>query len=161
LRATGTPQTGNTAENIGPLPNLSAVYELLTFATPEDICTWTGQGGNCGGEDEAVFLGDGSPLSNQAASLGNVQQYVLENVSAGESVTCSLVGPNGDADLYVRFGEEAIADAGSALNNCESLTYTSNEQCTATAVSNTMLYAAVHAFGAYSGLQITCSTSLY
>jgi len=104
-----------------------------------------------------IDLTDGQTLDRQTADTGNVQQYALD-VAAGSTVSCSTNGRKGDADLYLRFGEEAEANSNSNNNECGSYSSNSNERCeTGAASSATTLYAAVHAFSGYSRLSITCT----
>jgi hypothetical protein len=108
-----------------------------------------------------IPLEDGVPVSDLSGSTGAVQQYYLSDLSGGlegESVTCSLTGNNGDADLYLRFRDEAEVDINSNVNECGSYTSSSIESCTtgAAPAGTTHLYAAVHAFAPYSGLTILC-----
>jgi len=142
-------------------------FAALRFCTAEVIsesiyrdtinAAWKAVGvcDGCGSSD-TIVLTDGVPLENQAGQTGDVQQYVLENVSAGTAVTCSLAGSNGDADLYVGFGGQT--GPGEEFD-CSSLSPTSNEECTVgPSASSTDLYVAIYAFSGYSGLQITCAS---
>ena len=106
-----------------------------------------------------IALTDGVPLGNQDGDLGNVQQYTLD-VDAGKTVTCTTACNNGDADLYLRFGAEAEPNPSSSVNECGSYSSNSNESCTtgATPTADT-LYAAVHAYAAFTNLTITCTSS--
>jgi len=105
-----------------------------------------------------VELFDGVAESGQSGTTGDVQQYFLLGVNAGDSVTCTTSCNNGDADLYLRFGAEAEPNPTSAVNECGSYSSNSNESCTTSAASSaTTLYAAVHAYATYSALAITCT----
>jgi len=106
-----------------------------------------------------INLTDGQSLSGQSGDTGVVQQYTL-SVSSGDTVTCATACNNGDADLYLRFGAEAVPDSRSSVNECGSYSLNSNEQCaTGSAPGDTTLYAAVHAYKAYTDLTITCTIS--
>jgi len=121
------------------------------------IAAWEAVGvcDGCGSSNTVIVLTDGIPLNDQEGQTGDVQQYILENVSAGATVTCSLAGSNGDADLYVWFGDET---GPGEEDFCSSFSPISNEECTVgPAASNTNLYATIAAFEEYSGLQITCT----
>ena len=143
-------------------------FEAIRFCTAEVVSdsiyrdrinlAWKAVGVCDGCGREAIVLSDGVPMNNQEGQMGDVQQYILENVSTGAAVTCSLVGSNGDADLYVQFGSQT--GPGEEFD-CSSLSFTSNEECTVgPADLNTDLYVAVHAYSGYSGLQITCTGNL-
>lgn len=109
---------------------------------------------------EPIPIFNAEPLSGQSAEEQELQQYVLKGVPAGMEVTCKTEADTGDADLYVRFGAEAVGDPSSSLNrnNCTSATWLSSETCTTPAtVSETDVYAGVHAWEAYTDLTIVCS----
>ena len=110
---------------------------------------------------EPIVLNDGEVLTNQSGATGEIQQYIINGVEAGQTVTCATSCNNGDADLYLRFGAEAEANPNSTNNECGSYSADSNEACTTdSALSNdTTLYGAVHAFSAYSNLTISCSVN--
>ncbi|KAL3815308.1 hypothetical protein ACHAXA_006810 [Cyclostephanos tholiformis] len=99
------------------------------------------------------------PITNLALNQGVANHYYMD-VTAGQTVSCSTNGPNGDADLYMRFGEPALLDPSFTGNVCAGYTATSNELCSNIAVSvNTKVYAAVHAFAAFNGLTFQCTTT--
>jgi vibriolysin len=105
-----------------------------------------------------IPLTDGVAATGQSGATGAVQQYTLD-VAAGDTVTCTTVCDNGDADLYLRFGAAAEADPNSTVNECGSYSSGSDESCvTGNAPSADTLYAAVHAFSAYTDLAITCTS---
>jgi bacillolysin len=106
-----------------------------------------------------IALSDDVPLDKQDADTGNIQPYTL-NVATGDLVTCTTSCNNGDADLYLRFGAEAEANPNSIVNECSSYSSNSNESCTTGAAQiDDTLYAAVHAYAAYTDLTITCIIS--
>ncbi len=96
-------------------------------------------------------------FSNQAASTGELHHYTMP-IREGLTVTCSTVGSNGDADLYVRFGLEVIPNPSNSANACASAGFTSSESCTTGGAPSggTIAYAGVHAYDSYSGLTVTC-----
>ncbi|KAL3812176.1 hypothetical protein ACHAXA_011862 [Cyclostephanos tholiformis] len=99
------------------------------------------------------------PITNMALSAGSVRHYYMD-VIAGQTVSCSTNGPNGDADLYLRFGSEAVPDPAFTGNTCFSTSEFSIESCTTfAALGPTRVYAAVHAFSAFSGLTFQCTKS--
>jgi len=154
--------TSNEECTVGPAVSTmdlyAAIHAYSGYSGLQITCTCDGcSDPNPAIPDNAIELDDGVPLNNQGGRTGFVQQYVLESVSPGATVTCSLAGSNGDADLYVRFGDEAGPQE---VNDCSSFSPTSNEECTVGPVASTTdLYAAIHAFSGYSGLQITCSST--
>ncbi|KAL3761985.1 hypothetical protein ACHAW5_006491 [Stephanodiscus triporus] len=99
------------------------------------------------------------PINNMALSGGQIRHYYIE-VTTGQTVSCSTNGPNGDADLYMRFGDQAIPDSAFVGNACSSDSDTSMESCsTAAAWAPTRVYAAVHAWSTFSGLTFQCTVS--
>jgi hypothetical protein len=67
-----------------------------------------------------------TPITNMALSGGSIQQYFVE-VFAGRTVSCLTNGPNGNTDLYLRFGSEAVPDPAFTGNACSSTSETSME----------------------------------
>ena len=102
-------------------------------------------------EGESIYLSPGVPLTDQAHD--SEQQYILDPVAAGDYVTCTLNGDNGDADIEIFF-ENA------PNNGCSSFNAGSEETCrVGPATSDTVLYAIVIAYQPYTDLSITCSIS--
>jgi Zn-dependent metalloprotease len=112
--------------------------------------------------ENAVELTDGVPLLGQAAGVSNqVKHYYLPGVVYGETVTCSIAGSIGDANLYVSTNGFAHPSTLSPVNSCTSDTPGSNEQCTTFPVTlNTAsVYVAVKASTPFSGLSVTCAVN--
>ncbi|KAL3771454.1 hypothetical protein ACHAW5_000109 [Stephanodiscus triporus] len=98
-----------------------------------------------------------APINNMALTGGQIRHYYME-VTTGQIVLCSTNGPNGDADLYMRVGDQAVPDSAFAGNACSSDSGTSMESCsTAAALAPTRVYAAVHAWSTFSGLTFQCT----
>jgi bacillolysin len=107
--------------------------------------------------NDPINIFNGVLLSGQDATTGNIQPYTLA-VASGSTVTCTTSCNNGDADLYLRFGDEAEANPSSTANECGSYSSTSNESCTTgAAASATTLFAGIHAYAGYTNLSITCT----
>ncbi|HPF73707.1 MAG: pre-peptidase C-terminal domain-containing protein [Lysobacteraceae bacterium] len=110
-----------------------------------------GGGGSCGGSELC---------SGQGVSLGSVAKnswsstYTMA-VSAGQSVTFSIAGGSGDADLYVRAGSAPTTSS----YDCRPYKSGNSETCTFTPSSNTTYYIAVRAYSAYSGVTLTGTTN--
>ena len=49
------------------------------------------------------------PITSLELNQGVANHYYMD-VTAGQTVLCLTNGPNGDADLYMRFGEPAVLD---------------------------------------------------
>jgi hypothetical protein len=98
-------------------------------------------------------------MTGQSLETGVIQEYLLD-LSENSTVTCSTTGNNGDADLYLRFGATPEANPNSTVNECGSYSATSTESCTTTASGGPeTLHAAVHAYGGFTDLTITCTSS--
>ena len=141
LTETGLSQTGSSTDGrIGPLVNLrNAIDKLLTSVPPASLYI--------------------APITNMALSEKSIRHYYLD-VTAGQTVSCSTNGPNGDADLSLRFGSEAVPDSAFTDNACSSTSDVSMESCSTVAASeSTRVYAAVHAWSAFSGLTFQCTKS--
>ena len=99
------------------------------------------------------------PITNMALNLGGVRHYYVD-VTAGQAVACSTNGPNGNANLYLRFGEAAVPNQTFQGNACFGTSDTSMESCSTAAVSEpTRIYAAVHAYSTFSDLSFQCTVS--
>jgi hypothetical protein len=97
--------------------------------------------------------------------VGEVLQYVLHNVKAGETVKCTVKegvgccwedreGEDADADLYVRFGQPAEPYSWSTANDCMSVRPSSNEACkTKPARKATAAYVAITSTNASTVLE--------
>lgn len=84
-------------------------------------------------------------------------RFYMQGIQSGDKVRCVLQGNNGDADLYVRFWQQAVMDPDSTLNNCKSTSDNSYEACTTNRVNaNTNAYVAVKAWSAFDNLSLKC-----
>jgi hypothetical protein len=98
------------------------------------------------------------PITNMALRGGSIRHYSMD-VTTGQIVSCSIKGPNGNANLYMRTGYMAIPN--SWFNNCSSTSYMSAGLCSTTVVSEPMrVYAAVHADETFSSLTFQCTVAL-
>ncbi len=99
------------------------------------------------------------PITNMALGTAFAKHYYI-NVLSGQTTSCSISGPNGDADLYMRFGQPAVPDVSSTINACKSTSATSYDSCSITAPPEpTTVYAAVHAYSSFSDLTLECTVS--
>ena len=109
---------------------------------------------------EPIEIFDGQAVNGVSLDTGVTQDYFLNGIVSGDTVTCSTSCNNGDADLYLRFGQAAETNPNSNNNACGSYTANSNESCTTGAASgNTSLWAAVQAYSGFSNLSLTCTVS--
>lgn len=62
-----------------------------------------GRDGGSGGGGSVLDLKSDVPVTGQSASTGDITYYQLKDVSVYDSVNCTLLCDNGDADLYMRW----------------------------------------------------------
>ncbi|KAL3807358.1 hypothetical protein ACHAXA_011490 [Cyclostephanos tholiformis] len=91
-----------------------------------------------------------SPITNMALSQYIIKGYYIDT-DVNKRVVCSTSGGNGDANLYMKVGQDydCISDS---LDS-------SNEICSVQVLgaTTTRVYIQVHAFEAFSDLTLTCS----
>lgn len=114
--------------------------------------------GDTGGDD-GDGGGDGSVLSNGvavadlAASRGESLNYSIDVPSGTSSLTVSISGGTGDADLYVRAGSEPTDSA----YDCRPYKSGNSETCTISAASTGTYYIRIKAYRAFSGVTLLAS----
>jgi serine protease len=100
-------------------------------------------------------LSDGVPVSNISGASGS-QQFWVMNVPAGkDTLTVSISGGTGDADLYVRFGSQPTT----AVFDCRPFISGNNETCTVNAPAAGSYFVMIRGFSAYSGVTLTARTA--
>jgi serine protease len=104
-------------------------------------------GGGGGGS-----LTSGVPVTGLSATTGNFGTIYTLVVPAGKtSVTFTITGSTGDADLYVRIG----AAPTTTTYNCRPYLTGDNETCTFNAPAAGTYYVGVRAYATYSGVTLT------
>ena len=99
------------------------------------------------------------PITNMVLNTGLTNHYYID-VTHGQTILCSTNGQNGDADLYMCFGERAVPDEFFIGNACKSLSSTSNESCSNIAALVSMkVYVAVYAYTSFSGFSFQCTVT--
>ena len=100
-------------------------------------------------------LTDGVPVTNISGATGSNQFWVM-NVPAGkDTLTVTISGGSGDADLYVRFGSAPTT----ATFDCRPFISGNNETCTFNAPAAGSYFVMVRGFSAYSGVTLTGRTA--
>ena len=96
---------------------------------------------------------------NLALSKDESKNYYIDVTTDQQVMSCSTTGSNGDANLYMNIGSIASDDD----NDCESLSLSSNEECSAAVLAAPKrVYVAVVAYSSFSGLTFQCNpTELY
>lgn len=100
-------------------------------------------------------LSNNTPLSNLSGALNSVANYKFAVPSGVSSVRFSIAGNNGDADLYVKYGQLATT----SVFDQSPMLVSSNEAVTINTPAAGDYYLMVHGYSAYSGLTITAATS--
>jgi hypothetical protein len=96
-------------------------------------------------------LANGVPLSGLSGAAGSQSYYRLDVPAGASSLTFTLQGGTGDADLFVKRGFEP----NDVIFDCVSAGATSNETCSFTAPQAGPWFVRIAAFSAYSGVTLT------
>ena len=98
-------------------------------------------------------LAPGTPSTGLAANRSAVIDFIPFAVDAGTSVTCTLDGDNGDADLYI-----SMSAGGFDYASCQSLSFGSQEACSVGPLGYKGLASVrVKAYKAFTGLTLSCT----
>ncbi|WIH05638.1 S8 family serine peptidase [Xanthomonas translucens pv. graminis] len=98
-------------------------------------------------------LQDGVPVSGLGASSGSELNYTVTVPSGVSSLTVTISGGSGDADLYVRLGS-APTDS---TYGCRPYLNGNNETCTFNAPSAGTYYVRLKAYSTFSGVTLTAN----
>jgi serine protease len=101
---------------------------------------------SCGG----TVLCNGTWVALPSRSAGTWSSIYTMTIPAGKTVTFSITGGTGDADLYVRAGAAPTTSA----YNCRPYLTGNAESCTFTPSTTTTYYVGVRAYTAYSGVSL-------
>jgi leucyl aminopeptidase len=101
---------------------------------------------SCGG----LVLCNGVAVALPSVATGGVSSNYTMAIAAGKTVTFTISGGTGDADLYVRAG----AAPTSSTYNCRPYLSGNSETCTFTPTTATTYYINVRAYSAYSGVSL-------
>jgi len=112
-----------------------------------DYSTGGGGGGSCGG----TVLCSGTAVALPSVAKSAWSSTYTMPVTAGHTVTFTIAGGTGDADLYVRAGSAPTTTSYS----CRPYLSGNNETCTFTPSANTTYYVKVRAYAAFSGVSLT------
>jgi serine protease len=100
----------------------------------------------CGG----LVLCNGVAVALPSVATGGVSSNYTMAIAAGRTVTFTISGGTGDADMYVRAG----AAPTSSTYNCRPYASGNAETCTFTPTTATTYYVNVRAYAAYSGVSL-------
>ncbi|WP_185824271.1 S8 family peptidase [Xanthomonas sp. SI] len=98
-------------------------------------------------------LQDGVPVAGLGASSGSELNYTVTVPSGVSSLTVTISGGSGDADLYVRLGS-APTDS---TYGCRPYLNGNNETCTFNAPSAGTYYVRLKAYSTFSGVTLTAN----
>ncbi|MBZ4422578.1 M4 family metallopeptidase [Myxococcus sp. RHSTA-1-4] len=96
-------------------------------------------------------LSNGVPVTSLSDSAGGQKFFTLAVPSGSSSLTFTISGGTGDADLYVRFG----AAPDSSTYDCRPYQSGNSETCTITNIQAGTYYVMLNAYSAYSGVTLT------
>jgi vibriolysin len=98
------------------------------------------------------LLTNGMPIAGLSGTMGS-SSFWRVNTPAGKTLTVSLSGGTGDADLYVRFGKRPTT----ATYSCRPYLSGNNETCVVSNTSAGDYYVMLRGYAAYSGVSLTAS----
>jgi pseudolysin/vibriolysin len=101
---------------------------------------------SCGG----LVLCSGVGVALPSVATGGVSSNYTMTIAAGKTVTFTISGGTGDADMYVRAG----AAPTTSTYNCRPYASGNSETCTFTPTTATTYYVNVRAYAAYSGVTL-------
>jgi Zn-dependent metalloprotease/PKD repeat protein len=146
---------GSTSSSTSPSHTYAASGTYTVTETVTDAGGLTGtksasvtvsSGPSCGG----TVLCSGVAVALPSKSSGSWSTIYSMPVSAGHTVTFTISGGSGDADLYVRAGAAPTTSS----YNCRPYKTGNSESCTFTPSSNTTYYVGVRAYTSYSGVTL-------
>jgi len=103
-------------------------------------------GGSCGG----TVLCSGVGVALPSVATGGVSGNYTMPIAAGHTVTFTISGGTGDADLYVKAGSAPT----STSYSCRPYTTGNSESCSFTPTTATTYYVNVRAYAGYSGVTL-------
>ena len=98
-------------------------------------------------------LQNGVPATGISGTQSSPANFELDNVSAGQTVTFTITGGTGDADLYARFGQAPTL----TQFDCRPYLTGNEESCTLTAPADGNYYVMLNAFQNFTGVSLTGS----
>jgi vibriolysin len=145
-------QTGNAESCTVTAPAAGTYYVLLNgyaaYSGVTLVATYSGGGGG-GGGDPLLTNGQAITISGASGSA----QYWRINTPAGKTLTVTMSGGTGDADLYTRFGSRPTT----TTYLCRPYKAGNAETCTVTSTSAGDYYIMVRGYSAFSGVSLKAS----
>ena len=100
-------------------------------------------------------LNDGVPIANSSGATGSSQFWVMHVPAGKDTLTFTISGGTGDADLYVRFGSAPTT----TTFDCRPFINGNNETCSFNAPAAGSYFVMVRGFSAYAGVTLTGRTA--
>lgn len=98
-------------------------------------------------------LGNGVPVTGVSGGSGSTQYWTITVPSGATSLTISMAGGSGDADLYVRRGAQPTT----STYDCRPYRSGNNETCTFNAPQAGVYHVMVRGYSSFSGVTLTGS----
>lgn len=103
----------------------------------------------------AIALQNGIAVADISGALNSARLYSIVVPEGATQLGVELIGPNGDADLYVRRGAPPTL----VSYNCASADTDSNELCAVGLPAAGRWYILIDGYAAYTGLSVTASVT--
>ena len=127
-----------------PSPQAGTYYVLVHAFSASSNARLTGSFSVCGNTFTAM---------NLSASTGGEIRYTFNVNGCADRATFTTTGPNGDADLYVKFGSPPTTSS----YDCVGFSGSSNETCTFTPPQAGTYHVLIHAYSTFSGVRFTAT----
>jgi len=142
-------KTGNAETCTVNAPAAGTYYVLLNAYAAYSGVTLTATYSGGGGGDPLLTNGQAVTVSGATGS----QQYWRINTPAGKTLTITITGGTGDADLYTRLGSRPTT----STYLCRPYLSGNNETCTVTSTSAGDYYIMLRGYSAFSGVSLKAS----
>jgi vibriolysin len=142
-------KTGNAEPCTYTAPAAGTYYVLLNGYSAYSGVTLTATYAVGGGDP---YLTNGQVLTGISGATGS-QQYWRINTPAGKTLTITISGGSGDADLYTRFGSRPTT----SIYLCRPYKTGNAETCTVSATSAGDYYIMLRGYSTFSGVSLKAS----
>ena len=143
------PYVGGNNENCDFASPSAGTYHVMirgysAYSGASLVATWTepGGGGSCGSTGSAT---------NLSASTGNELDYTFDVDACATSLTITISGGSGDADLHVNFGSQATTSNW----DCRPYQNGNNETCTFNPPQAGTYHIMIRAYSTFSGVNLS------
>jgi vibriolysin len=142
-------QTGNAETCTVNAPAAGTYYVMLNAYSAYSGVTLTATYSGGGSGDRLLTNGQAVTVSGAASSA----QYWRINTPAGKTLTITITGGTGDADLYTRLGSRPTT----STYLCRPYKAGNEETCTVTSTSAGDYYIMLRGYSAFSGVSLKAS----